>query len=257
MGGDRSAYALLGLSPGADRQAIEQAYRRLIKVHHPDRAGGDAGRAAEITRAYRELKAREGRGEALEFHAHPVIARIGPAWQVIALSLAVGLLSLAILAGGRFDSGFGARAGASRIEPVAKARDRVARATPLEQPIDLADIEVTVARVRNDFASLDEMEFAARSRTCHLEFRLDPEVRTFDRCAAFDYAVILLQDRDPLRDQGPFREVGVVRRHWSEGLKLSDDGWALDSRLDAIRLRVELMLAPTIEPQPAGRPAAL
>ena len=57
MVGDASAYAALGLEPGADSSAVEQAYKRLIKEHHPDRAGGDDRRAAELNRAYRELRA--------------------------------------------------------------------------------------------------------------------------------------------------------------------------------------------------------
>lgn len=234
MGVDRSAYELLGLEPGADRDAIEQAYRRLIKLHHPDRPGGDSGRAAEITRAYRELRSSTGRGEAMDFNAYPVIGAIGRGWQVIALCLAIGLLSLAILAGGPFDTGFGPRA-----EP----GDRRGADASIEQPIDLRALEATVAEVRAMFRSQDEMKLAGLSRECHEEFRQSPEVGKFDRCVAFDAAVIMLQDRDPLRDQGPFREVAVVRRHWSEGLMLTNDGWALDSRLDAIRLRVELLLA--------------
>ena len=56
MAGRASAFAALGLQPGADAAAIEQAYKRLIKQHHPDREGGDSSRAAEINRAYRELR---------------------------------------------------------------------------------------------------------------------------------------------------------------------------------------------------------
>ena len=76
--------------------------------------------------------------------------------------------------------------------------------------------------------------------------------------------MIILQDRDPLRDQGPFREVAVIRRHWSDGMALTNDSWALDSRLDRIRLRVELLLvprseapaedSPTLEREDAGLP---
>ena len=57
MGADRSAYAILGLEPGADAAAVEQAYRRLIKQYHPDTGTGDAARAAELNRAYRQLRA--------------------------------------------------------------------------------------------------------------------------------------------------------------------------------------------------------
>ncbi|MBA2635744.1 MAG: J domain-containing protein, partial [Sphingomonas sp.] len=45
-------YSVLGLRPGAGRDEIDDAYRRLIKRHHPDYTGGDGDRAAEINRAY-------------------------------------------------------------------------------------------------------------------------------------------------------------------------------------------------------------
>ena len=69
-----------------------------------------------------------------------------------------------------------------------------------------------------------------------------------DRCAAFDDAVIQLQDRDPLRDQGPFAQLAVTGRQWSAGSALSSDYLAIDGRLDQIRLRVELALAPEVPP---------
>ena len=64
-----------------------------------------------------------------------------------------------------------------------------------------------------------------------------------DRCAAFDDAVVELQDRDPLRDRGPFSELAVTGRQWSGASALSNDYLAIDGRLDRIRLRVELALA--------------
>jgi hypothetical protein len=42
----------LGLSgPDATREQVEEAHRRLIMKHHPDRAGGDDEKAARINRA--------------------------------------------------------------------------------------------------------------------------------------------------------------------------------------------------------------
>ena len=79
------------------------------------------------------------------------------------------------------------------------------------------------------------MALAEESRACHLAFRQSRELAEFDRCVAFDDAVVLLQDRDPMRDQGPFRQVAVSRRHWSAAALLSNDSLAIDSRLDQIR----------------------
>ena len=56
MGGDPSAYTALGLEPDADAAAVDPVYKRLIKEHHPDREGGSATRAAELNRAYRDLR---------------------------------------------------------------------------------------------------------------------------------------------------------------------------------------------------------
>lgn len=69
-----------------------------------------------------------------------------------------------------------------------------------------------------------------------------------DRCAAFDDAVVGLEDRDPLRDEGPFAPLAVTGRQWSAASALSDDDLAIDERLDQIRLRVEIALAPRVAP---------
>jgi hypothetical protein len=92
------------------------------------------------------------------------------------------------------------------------------------------------------------MALSAASQDCHQVLRTKPSLRELDRCVAFDDAVITLQDRDPLRDEGPFAPLAVTGRQWSAASALSDDDLAIDSRLDRIRLRVELVLAPMIPP---------
>src|SRR3954449_6468986 len=57
----RDPYRVLGVSPGASSEELHDAYRRLVKLHHPDRNGGSeesARRFAEIQEAYEELRAR-------------------------------------------------------------------------------------------------------------------------------------------------------------------------------------------------------
>ena len=57
----RDPYRVLGVSPGASSEELHDAYRRLVKLHHPDRNGGSeasARRFAEIQEAYEEVRAR-------------------------------------------------------------------------------------------------------------------------------------------------------------------------------------------------------
>ena len=57
----RDPYRVLGVPPTASAEELHDAYRRLIKLHHPDRNGGSAestARFQEIQAAYEELKRR-------------------------------------------------------------------------------------------------------------------------------------------------------------------------------------------------------
>ena len=47
-------FEVLGVSPHATRGEVNDAYKRKAKVHHPDMAGGDAQKMAELNLA-REL----------------------------------------------------------------------------------------------------------------------------------------------------------------------------------------------------------
>lgn len=51
------ARELLGLSPGADADALGRAYRSAVKAAHPDRGGGDAERLRQVIEARRVLQA--------------------------------------------------------------------------------------------------------------------------------------------------------------------------------------------------------
>jgi hypothetical protein len=48
----RDPYQVLGVSPGASSEELHDAYRRLVKLHHPDRNGG----SAESTRRFQEIQ---------------------------------------------------------------------------------------------------------------------------------------------------------------------------------------------------------
>jgi hypothetical protein len=92
------------------------------------------------------------------------------------------------------------------------------------------------------------MGMARASADCHHVMRQAPSLAQLDRCAAFDDAVIQLQDRDPLRDSGPFSELAVTGRLMGAASLLSSDYLAIDGRLDRIRLQVELAMAPADPP---------
>lgn len=53
------AYNTLGLAVGADRKAIREAWKRLMKTAHPDQ-GGDVGRASALNAA-RDVLLKRGR----------------------------------------------------------------------------------------------------------------------------------------------------------------------------------------------------
>ena len=255
MAGVRSDLAVLGLEPGADRRAIDDAFRRLMKQFHPDRPGGDSDRAAEIIRAYRALRPGELIPREIRFHEEARQRADRRKYWGLALLLvvtAIVVLTLAYRMNPTGPASGPARIGAEVIEGLGLRRPRPP--SLIEQPIDERGVDKATDQARALFGQHDEMALAEESRACHLTFRQSRELAEFDSCVAFDIAVVLLQDRDPLRDQGPFRQVSVSRRHWSAAAMLSGDSLAIDSRLDRIRLRVELQLAPVM-PEPALEPS--
>lgn len=245
MAVDASVYAVLGLKPGADPAAIDRAYKRLIKQYHPDREGGDASRAAEINRAYRELRGpRSTSRELVIDDSHPFdVPRRARGGRVRAALLTVCALLALLLVTGPLMRLFGTAASSS--PPATEPAPPTIRAPDaMDQPVALAAIDGAVRDAVRIARSEDEVALADASRECHRRLRLDPSLAQLDRCAAFDDAVVELQDRDPLRDRGPFSELAVTRRQMSGGTLFSNDYLAIDGRLDRIRLQVELALAP-------------
>ena len=254
MGADLSAYGVLGLDPGADDDAIEQAYRRLIKQHHPDRSGGDGARATEINRAYAELRAARNLRDPLELNEDWTSPpREASAWIFIALLLAVASIFL-LLAQAPPDGLSEGLAAPGAGKPRSSAtKPGSSKSALMEQPLNVSVIDRSTRDALRLARTSDEMALARASRDCHHLLRSNPSLVQLDRCAAFDDAVVQLQDRDPLRDQGPFSEIAVTGRIWSGAAALSEDSLAIDGRLDRIRRRVQLTLAPLVE---AGPPSA-
>ena len=244
MAADASAYAVLGLDPGADAAEIELAYKRLIKQHHPDRSGGDTARAAEITSAYRELRALRGLPDLLERNDDEFGPRkAGRAWLLLALLLAVSAIVL-VLSQGPLEPAFRDYAWLVQPRPSHMISTKpAARTDPMDQALDDAEIGAAVHEAVLLTRTKDEMFRASVSRDCYRYLRGDPSLARLDRCAAFDAAVIELQDRDPLRDQGPFSEIAVTGRIRASAAALTDDPVAIDSRVERIRRKVEQLLA--------------
>jgi hypothetical protein len=258
MAHDGSAYAALGLQPGADAIAIERAYKSLIKQHHPDREGGDSARAAEINRAYRELRAELGPKDALVFNYDEPPEESGGGWVRVAIVLLLALAALLALTGP--GSAF-MRQLAQPVAPSSAGGDAAAAPTAtdtMDQPLHLAAVKGAVREAVAMLGKRDDLALVSTSRECHRTLRIYPSVTQLDRCAAFDDAIVQLQDRDPMWDEGPFSQIAVTGRQWSAASTLSNDYLAIDSRLDRIRVQVELALAPPdpprLQPPPSLKP---
>ena len=243
MAGRASAFVVLGLEPGADMVAIEQAYKRLIKQYHPDRQGGDGSRAAEINRAYRELRGGRAPNDPLQFNEALARRRRRRAWPVAA-ALGAGLAAAVFFVVGPAVPTMSPIASAGAEHPIDRAAAPAAE--PMEEALHVRAIDAAVGTAVRLFRTRDEYALANASGDCQRRFRQDPGTAMLDRCAAFDDAVVGLEDRDPLRDEGPFAPLAVTGRQWSAASALSDDYLAIDTRLDRIRLRVELALAPQV-----------
>jgi hypothetical protein len=253
MAHDASAFAALGLKPGADAMAIERAYKQLIKQHHPDREGGDSARAAELNRAYRELRAAMGQKDALVFHDDEPLEKDGSRWVRAAVVLLIALGALLATTGP-------VTAFIQQLTQPAPPRLARQASTPvatdvMDQPLHFAAVRGAVREAASMVSEHDDGALLSASRDCHRALRLEPSVAELDHCAAFDDTILQLQDRDPMWDEGPFSQIAVTGRQWSAASALSNDYLAIDSRLDRIRLQVELALAPPDLPRlPQRRP---
>ena len=253
MTGRASALAVLGLGPGADGAAIEQAYKRLIKQHHPDREGGDGARAAEIIHAYRALRGGKALTDPLQFNEDWGRRRRRPRWPLAAAFAIAGIGAAVMAVGPSVPLTRTLWEANAQLPAVHRTIVPAAIPEPMDEELHLKAIDAAVREALHLFRTGDESALAEASSKCQRRFRADPGTAMLDRCAAFDDAVIGLEDRDPLRDEGPFAPLAVTGRQWGAASTLSDDDISIDSRLDQIRFRVELILAPQIAPvAPAG-----
>lgn len=255
MRGDDS-YAVLGLRPGAGRAEVDQAYRRLIKRYHPDHAGGDSSRAAEVNRAYSDLRARTRQPQPPPRPAPAAMARHLPrqsssSWRGPLFALAA-VAGAALLARGpammetapswpKFSS---PAAGSAAAEP-----GRVASADPmssLDEPLSLELIDQSVADAMRMRAADDPVLAAEFSRDCLNRLSTNPSVPLFDSCAAYDEAAAILAVGDPAVESSRFNPSAVTARQVGAARLLSADYLESESRLQQIRSRVHLVLLPQI-----------
>ena len=261
MRSDASAYEALGLKPGADGAAVEQAYKKLIKKYHPDRKGGDAARAAEINQAYFVLRrnveqvpereaavdiseALYARRAARARHPHRPRRR-KRAWPFV---IGLVLLIAALLFRDSIED-FATRWWAQAVEIVEPPRrtsppSPVAPAVSLASPLESSAITNAVRLARRLVASKDRDAAIEESRACHREMRAHPSLGNLDRCAAFDDAVLEITKLDPMGEDGPLSASAVTARQIGAATLLTNDYVEIESRLDRVRARVQTLLAP-------------
>ncbi len=267
MRGPASAFEALGLAPGADRTTVEQTYRTLMKQYHPDMIGGDAQRAAEINRAYFELRtASEEDAPGFEMTPRPRPLRPQPALRSrpqrrgrkLWLGAAAVLVAAMMLesdrdlanhwSGWTIDgwTGLFARQEGSGPLPVPAS---------LESPLESAQIgSATREALRLSLQGEPDL-LAIRSGECHRRLRLVPDVPQLDRCIAFDTAASAILQRDPVQEFGPFGPSAITARSLAAARLLSSDYLAIERRLRLIRTQVEIALLP--QAAPAAPPTTL
>jgi curved DNA-binding protein CbpA len=252
MSAPDSAYAVLGLRPGAGRAQVDEAYRRLIKIHHPDRTGGDGSRAAEINRAYTFLRSQ---GLAAGPQARWVPAAVNPpprrsasgrsSWALACVLLlgAAGAV-LAINARGTTRHPVEIHWPDVDSEPISGGMSPL---TSFDEPLHANVIDSAVAEAMSFHSAKDASGAAAYSRDCQNNLRKEQNLAWFDACAAFDEATVTLGGDDPEIQSGAFNDSEVMSREMTAARVLSDDILGADSRLHQIRSRVEMQLLPALD----------
>ncbi|HUG45392.1 MAG TPA: J domain-containing protein [Sphingomicrobium sp.] len=259
MSADRSAFAILGLRPGAGRAEVDAAYRRLMKIYHPDRTGGDGRRAAEINRAYAYLR-RDYPAQLSRARAMPVpirrrprrSSRAGWALALVAACLAGATLYLNSQ-DGRTRSGILLPVEWAAADSVAIASTRSTFAS-FEEPLHSGVIGNAISQALALHSGGDLASAKDYSRDCHMRLHEDPNLALFDVCAAFDESTLVLTLTDPWYESSAFGGSAVMTRQMEAASALSADILVADSRLRQIRSQVDLVLLPRLQDFPA--PAA-
>ena len=255
-----SAYAALGLDPGASRAEVDDAYKRLIKLHHPDRAGGDPSRAAEVNRAYTLLR-RERLAAGPQARPVPVVLhpKLRPRsrrsdWLFTATLLAIIIGGIAAMEL-RGDTNVLVRPVGIRW-PSADS-DFTPRDEPLvtfDEPLNTPVIDSAIDQAQGFHSAKNFAGAESYSRDCQARLRRELNIVWFDACAAFDEATVALSSDRDLDNSQMFNETTVIAREMASARALSDDVLGADSRLHQIRSRVDLQILPKFDPAAVRKP---
>ncbi|MEO6248039.1 MAG: J domain-containing protein [Sphingomicrobium sp.] len=276
MSASPASYAQLGLLPGADRAAVDRAYRALMKRHHPD-LGGDPARAASINHAYADITRPASPGAAPSptdraaalYQRHQILRRAGAArgpekrsrWSwLLALAGAIGIVvwverdPLTDLAWDLqwryFPPGRPVMSSDDDEPAAASAVNRVPLGTsPLSGNI-IISAENAARRI---LKSGGIGAAADASQRCYLRFHAAPSLGGYDLCVAFDDAVLLIGGYG-VADRGGFSAGAVTARQLAAARTLDRDYESIETRLD--RIRLAMMHRLEAPPEPAmERPA--
>lgn len=265
-------YDILGLSPGAGQAEIESAYRRLIKQYHPDHAGGDGARAAEINRAYALLKDPVARAR-LDQDAGGAAAwanRRPAAWRAEDHrprsrqrrssglgSILISAIPIALLVWLAVD----ARAGWWLDEQWQRLKGDVAHALAISPevgftaspsdgavpaPIDFEAIRAGRRQASGIISRSGPLAAAETSRSCYRAYRRLLRSALLDHCLAFDQAAaatLLVQDRE---STPYFEPLAITGRQLAAAQLLSSDYRWIEDRLDRVRQHI----GPTVHGPP-------
>ena len=252
MSGEDSAFAALGLRPGAGRAEVNDAYRRLIKIHHPDRNGGDGRRAAEINRAYTILARDRDLGRRRP-RSVPVPVRPprrkpnsrGRTW--LFLFAAAGLTAAALGSVEGDDVRRAITVPVASDFPDVEMQPSPVQAADFDEPLEAPVMNRAIAEAAGIYGAGDWEAAAEYSRDCRAKIRGRPSLPLFDACTAFDEAILIL-DSDSSGESAGFSGSAVAIRQGALARAFGGDTSDADSRLQRFRSYVELALLPVLDP---------
>lgn len=231
MGDGSSPYAVLGLQPGASRAAVDQAYRRLIKQHHPDRKGGDPVRASALNRAYAALKDGEGSSPLSLAVSRPARTRNGQRWWPALLFLAAvaagaGAFAIRWVPPGTFGA-------VSSAVPPPSPPPPASQQLPHELQLDRRAVSSGVAEALRFAREGQWDEARAYCASCASDLERLRSLALVDHCVAFERTLQLL--RPGVSRTATQQQLQVARA-------LTQNRVLAQSRIDLARRSAEMLL---------------